>query len=59
METFKCIFGNHKYKILKEIPLYNLRNEEIGINFVTICENCGKIKNNYCYSKINNVSEIY
>ena len=43
-----CKFFNlHKYEIIKEIPITSKydSNVQIGMNIVSRCTNCGKIKN--------------
>lgn len=45
-------FRLHKYEIIKEIPIISRYNDsQIGINIVSRCTNCGKIKNKVIATK--------
>lgn len=44
-QDFKCFFGVHKYELLDKQEVTDERNTNvIGINYISRCTNCGKIK---------------
>lgn len=43
-DTFKCFIGLHKYEVLKEVEVKNVRGEVEAITIISRCSNCGKLK---------------
>lgn len=44
-------FGLHKFEIMKEYPIKDRHDNEIGIVIVSRCSNCGKLKNKIIYTE--------
>lgn len=44
MTNFKCLFGMHRYEVLKEVELTDVRGNVIGATIISRCNDCGKIK---------------
>jgi len=40
----QCYFGLHHYEIHKELEVKDSNDTTVGINIVSRCSNCGKIK---------------
>lgn len=40
----KCFIGLHEYEVYAELPLTNMRNEEIGKVIVNRCKKCGHLQ---------------
>lgn len=43
-DNFRCFIGSHNYEIYKELEVTDKNNNSVGINIVSRCVNCGKIK---------------
>lgn len=44
-QDVKCFFGVHKYEVLEQQEVTDERNAAVvGINYVSRCANCGKLK---------------
>ncbi len=47
-QSTKCFFGNHTFEIKDELHVLDKDNEtDIGINYVSRCKCCGKIKSTF------------
>jgi hypothetical protein len=51
-QWFRCFFGMHKTTVLSEVKVTNVRGEEVGKNYVSVCENCGHISSKFISNKI-------
>lgn len=40
----QCFIGLHHYEVYKEVEVKDSNNATVGINIVSRCNNCGKIK---------------
>ena len=40
----QCFIGLHHYEVYKEIEVKDSTDTTVGINIVSRCNNCGKIK---------------
>lgn len=48
MAKKKCLIGLHSYEVLKEVEVKdNENNLNVGINIVSRCKECGKIKTTF------------
>ena len=44
-QDVKCFFGVHRYELLEQQEVTDERNAAvIGINYISRCANCGKLK---------------
>lgn len=41
---FKCLIGLHQNEIYREDDLTDVRGNKIGKVIISVCKNCGKIK---------------
>lgn len=46
-QDIKCFVGLHKYEVLNEENMIDVRNNIIGKVIISRCANCGKIKTKY------------
>ena len=51
-QWFRCFLGIHKKKIQSTETVTNVRNEEVGRNFISVCENCGHVSSKFISNKI-------
>ena len=42
-----CFFGLHHYEVYKEVEVKDSTDTTVGINIVSRCTNCGKIKSTF------------
>ena len=54
-QWFRCFLGIHKKKIQSTETVTNVRNEEVGKNFISVCENCGHVSSKFIGSKIEEI----
>lgn len=54
-QSIKCFLGAHKQIIIAELPVMTISNVPAGINYVTKCEHCGKIKCKIAPTLINHI----
>lgn len=40
----QCFIGLHHYEVYKEVEVKDFSDATVGINIVSRCSNCGKIK---------------
>lgn len=40
----QCFIGLHHYEVYKEVEVKNSNDTTVGINIISRCTNCGKIK---------------
>ena len=44
-QDFRCFFGVHRYELLEQQEVNDERNATVvGINYISRCTNCGKLK---------------
>lgn len=43
----QCFIGLHHYEVYKEVEVKDSTDTTVGINIVSRCSNCGKIKINF------------
>ena len=44
-QDVKCFFGVHRYELLEQQEVTDERNATVvGINYISRCTNCGKLK---------------
>ena len=43
----QCFIGLHHYEVYKEVEVKDSTDTTVGINIVSRCNNCGKIKINF------------
>lgn len=46
-QQVKCFIGAHVFEIKDELPVINEENVKVGINYVSRCKHCGKIKSTF------------
>ena len=54
-QWFRCFLGIHKKKIQSTETVTNVRNEEVGKNFISVCENCGHVSFKFISNKIEEI----
>jgi len=54
-QWFRCFIGLHQRKIQSTETVTNVRNEEVGKNFISVCENCGHVSSKFIPSKIEDI----
>ena len=47
IQWFRCAIGLHKNDIHSKEKVFNVRNEEVGTNYILRCENCGRIHSKF------------
>lgn len=55
LQWFRCFLGIHKKKIESTETVTNVRNEEVGRNFISVCENCGHVSSKFISNKIEEI----
>lgn len=40
----QCFIGLHHYEVYKEVEVKDINDTTVGINIISRCTNCGKIK---------------
>lgn len=54
-QWFRRFLGIHKKKIQSTETVTNVRNEEVGKNFISVCDNCGHVSSKFISSKIEEI----
>ena len=54
-QWFRCFLGIHKKKIQSIQVVTNVRNEEVGRTFISVCENCGQVSSKFISNKIEEI----
>ena len=49
----QCFIGLHHYEVYKEVEVKETNDTTVGINIVSRCTNCGKIKINFVATDAN------
>lgn len=60
MAKKKCLIGLHSYEVLKELEVKDNNNDiVVGINIVSRCSECGKIKTTFVGTDSNFLDKEY
>ena len=49
----QCFIGLHHYEVYKEVEVKDTNDTTVGINIVSRCTNCGRIKINFVATDAN------
>jgi hypothetical protein len=55
-QWFRCFIGLHQKKNQWIEIVTNIRGEEVGKNYISICDNCGHISSKFIPSKLENLT---
>lgn len=53
----QCFIGLHHYEVYKEVEVKDNNDTTVGINIVSRCTNCGKIKINFVATDANYLTD--
>ena len=56
-QWIRCFLTLHKRQLYKEEPVTNFKNEIVGKNIISRCENCGKINVKYVANKLEDIKQ--